>query len=127
VVRVKVENDKIRVTHIWNVTDCGVVVDQNGAEQQVVGSLVYGLSCAMREKIYSEEHKVIQSNFHQYQVARIKDMPEVSIEFVESDSNPSGLGEPAVSGVAPALANAIFASTGKRIRELPLADHIEFV
>lgn len=127
VVRVKDTAGKVRVTHIFNVTDCGQVVDLNGAQQQVVGCLIYGLSCAMREKIYSEQHQVKQSNFHQYLMARMSDIPIIESEFIASTRHPTGLGEPAVSGVAPALANAISSLTGKRIRSLPLADHIEFV
>jgi isoquinoline 1-oxidoreductase beta subunit len=127
VVRVKFVNDQLSVTNIWNVTDCGQVIDLNGAEQQVIGSLVFGLSCALSEKIYSHEHSVQQSNFHQYSVAKMKDVPDIKTEFVKSTHHPTGLGEPAVSGVAPALGNAIYAATGKRIRSLPFSDHIKIL
>lgn len=127
VVKVRLVEGRIKVTDIWNVTDCGQVVDLSGAEQQVVGALTFGLSCALYEKIFSEDHQVVQSNFHQYPVARMKDIPQIKAEFINSNAQPTGLGEPAVSGVAPALANAIYQATGKRIRSLPFSDHIDFV
>lgn len=126
VIKVTAVKDRIIINNIWHVTDCGLVVEPNGASQQVTGSLIFALSCALREKIYSVEHRVQQQNFHNYQLASMADVPEISIEFVESNDYPSGLGEPGVSGVAPALSNAIFAATGKRIRQIPFNDSVDF-
>jgi isoquinoline 1-oxidoreductase beta subunit len=123
-VTVSVKNNHLKVLNIWNVTHCGQVIDTNGADQQVKGCLIWGLSCALREEITSQNHLVAQNNFHDYQVARMIDIPELHNEFIKRTRRPTGLGEPAVSGVAPALSNAVFAATGKQYRTLPLNQYL---
>ena len=94
----------------------------SGALSQVEGSVIDGLSTMMAQKITFEDGAVEQSNFHDYQVLRIEDSPQVETHFIESDYRPTGIGEPALPPVAPAVGNAIFAATGERVRKMPLSD-----
>jgi CO/xanthine dehydrogenase Mo-binding subunit len=87
---------------------------------QVEGSVVYGLSAALGGAITLENGRVKQSNFHDYPVLRMSGMPRVEVHVVESSEDPKGMGEPAVPPIAPAVANALAAATGKPIRALPL-------
>ena len=84
--------------------------------------MIDGLSTMMAQKITFEDGRVEQSNFHDYQVLRIPDAPAVDIHFIQSDYPPTGLGEPALPPLAPAVGNAIFAATGHRVRKMPLTE-----
>ncbi len=120
VAEVSVEADKkVRVHKVWVVADIGPIVNLSGAENQCQGSVVDALSTAMGLKITFEDGRVEQSNFHQYPIVRIDKAPEVDVHFVESDYPPTGCGEPAFPPAGPAIANAIFAATGQRVRTLP--------
>jgi isoquinoline 1-oxidoreductase beta subunit len=112
---------KTRVDRIVAVVDCGTVVNLSGAEAQVQGGVLDGLSAALYGEITDEQGRVKQGNFHDYRLLRIDEAPRVEVHFVPSTQKPSGLGEPPLPPVAPAVANAIFALTGQRIRRLPLA------
>jgi isoquinoline 1-oxidoreductase beta subunit len=101
--------------------DCGRVVNPSGVRQQMEGGLVYGLSAALRGEITIDRGRVQQQNFHQYDPVRIHEMPVVDIHIVPSDEAPGGIGEVATPAIAPAVTNAIFAATGKRIRRLPIS------
>ena len=79
-----------------------------------------GMSAAMFEEITIEKGQVEQSNFDDYRIAKLRDAPEINVTIVESEASPTGVGEPGVSPIVPALTNAIFAATGKRIRKLPI-------
>ncbi len=121
VAEVSVTKDKeIRVHKVTAAVDCGFCVNPAGVAQQVESSVAFGLSAALWGKIDLQDGKVQQSNFHNYRVLRMNEMPVVETHIVPSTRAPEGMGEPAVPPVAPAVANALFALTGQRLRELPL-------
>ena len=109
-----------RVSKVYCAVNCGRVVNQSGAENQVEGAIIDGLSHALFSKITFDKGAAMQKNFHSYKFLRMKDAPlEVVVKFVPSEDAPTGLGEPGLPPIAPAVANAIFAATGKRYRNLP--------
>jgi isoquinoline 1-oxidoreductase subunit beta len=120
VAEVSVDKGKVRVHKVVCAADCGQVVHPDAAKAQVEGGIAYGLSAALKGAITIKDGRAEQSNFHDFDVLRIDEMPEVEVHFVDSPHPPTGLGEPGLPPIAPALANAIFAATGKRIRRLPL-------
>jgi isoquinoline 1-oxidoreductase beta subunit len=116
----KMKNGKLRVTKVYSAINCGRVVNQSGAETQVEGAIIDGLSHALFSKVTFDKGAVEQTNFHTYKFLRMKDAPfEVIVKFVKSDDAPTGLGEPGLPPIAPAVANAVFAATGVRYRKLP--------
>jgi isoquinoline 1-oxidoreductase beta subunit len=110
-----------KVLNVVAVVDCGAVVNPDSGAAQIEGGIVFGLAAALYGQIDIENGAVVQSNFGDHAVARMTDAPSVEVYFVESDAPRGGLGEPGVPPIAPAVANAIFAATGKRIRSLPIA------
>jgi isoquinoline 1-oxidoreductase subunit beta len=109
-----------RVEKVWAAVDCGLVVNPRNAEAQVMGGIVMGLSAAIHEEITIDKGAVVQSSFTDYPLLTLAEAPEIAIEFVASEAPVGGLGEPGLPPTAPALANALFAATGKRIRSLPI-------
>ncbi len=101
--------------------DCGVAVNPDVIKAQMEGGMVYGLSAALSGKITLDNGMVKESNFHDYQVLRINQMPEVEVHIVSSTESPTGVGEPATPVIAPAVANALFAATGRKYYNLPFA------
>ncbi len=95
-------------------------MNMSGAINQVQGSVVDGLSTMALQKITMSNGSIDQDNFHQYPVMRIAATPEINVHFIQSDNQPTGLGEPALPPLAPAVTNAIFAANGERIRSMPL-------
>ena len=110
----------VRVQRVVCAVDCGLVINPALAEAQVEGSIVQGLSAALKSEITFADGRVQQSNFDTYPLLRLDEMPTIETYFVTSSEDPSGMGEPALPPIAPAVANAIFAATGKRIRKLPI-------
>jgi CO/xanthine dehydrogenase Mo-binding subunit len=120
VVEITMENDQPRVHRVVAVVDCGQVVNPSILEQQIQGGIVYGLANALRAKITIEKGRVVQGNFDDYAPLRMEETPNVEVYAVASAEPPSGIGEPSVPPIAPALCNAIYAATKKRIRALPI-------
>jgi len=120
VVEISMENDEPRVHRVVAALDCGQVVNPNILEQQIQGGVIYGLTNAMRARITIDKGRVVQGNFDDYPPIRMSEAPVVEAYFAESQEAPSGAGEPPVPPLAPALCNAIFAATKKRIRTLPI-------
>ncbi len=120
VAEVTVTTDRLRIDRITCAIDCGLVINPQGAHNQVEGGIVEGLSAALYGKITVKEGIVQQSNFHDYRFCRMRDVPVIDIHFIERNDAPRGLGEGPLPPVAPAVANAIFAASGRRIRELPI-------
>jgi isoquinoline 1-oxidoreductase beta subunit len=121
VVKVSVEGNTISIPEVHYAVDCGVVVNEDRVKSQFEGGAVYGLSGALKSAISFKDGSVVESNFHNYQLARMPDAPEkIFVHIVPSTEKPTGVGEPPVPPVAPALCNAIFAATGNRVRELPI-------
>lgn len=125
VVEVDVSKDgKVAIPRVTMAVDAGTVVNPDRVKAQMEGALIYGMSAAVYSEITAKEGRIEQSNFDDYKVARIGDAPrEVEVNLVPSTAPPGGAGEPGVPPFAPALCNAIFAATGKRIRSLPLSHH----
>jgi len=121
VVEISVEGSKLKIHRIVCVADCGQIVNRSIVEAQVEGSIIFGLSAALFGDINIEAGKVSQRNFDTYRTLRINEIPKIEVHMINSDDKPGGMGEPAVALVAPALCNAIFTATGKRIRSLPIA------
>lgn len=121
VVEVSVDEDQLAIHRITCAFDCGRKIDPDMVLAQMQGGIIYGLSAALRGEINFRNGAVIESNFHDQPVLRFHETPDIVIELIESDAPPGGAGEASVPAVAPALANAIFAASGKRIRRLPLA------
>lgn len=111
----------IKVDRIVSVIDCGTPVNPDGIIAQVEGCVAYGLTAALYGEITTANGAVQQSNFHDYPLLRMREMPKVEVYIVPSTAAPTGTGEPSLPPVAPAVANAIFAATGKRLRKLPLS------
>ena len=110
------------VKKIYAAADCGQVVNLSGARQQVMGGMVDGMGHAMYSKLTFKEGAPIQKNFDTYRLIRMKEIPEVEVHFVDNGIDPTGLGEPALPPTGGAVANAIFAATGKRIKNQPFMD-----
>jgi isoquinoline 1-oxidoreductase subunit beta len=121
VVEASVAKDgEVRVHRVVCAVDCGTVINPDTVKAQMEGGIVFGLTAALKTEITLKNGRVEQSNFHDYQMLRIFESPKIEVYIVPSSANPTGVGEPGVPPVAPALANAIFAVTGKRIRRLPI-------
>jgi isoquinoline 1-oxidoreductase beta subunit len=121
VAEVSIERGRIRVHQVTCAVDCGTPVNPLAIEAQVQGAVAYGLGPVLRSAVTIKQGRVQQSNFHDYEVLRIDEMPKVSVHLLRSPDAPmGGIGEPATAVIAPAVANAVFALTGKRLRSLPL-------
>jgi isoquinoline 1-oxidoreductase subunit beta len=120
VAEVSVDGQRIRVHRVTAAIDCGLAVNPLAVEAQVQGSVAFGLGPVLRSAITIERGQPQESNFHDYEVLRLDEMPEVAVFVVPSDAKMGGVGEPATAPIAPAVANAVFALTGKRLRSLPL-------
>jgi len=114
----------LSVDRVWVVGDIGsVVINPLNAENQVQGSVLDGIGQALAQEITIERGRAVQSNFHDFQLLRLTQAPPIDVHFIRSDVAPTGLGEPALPPVIPALYGAIFQATGKRLRSLPLSKH----
>jgi isoquinoline 1-oxidoreductase beta subunit len=111
---------EVRVHRVICALDCGRVVNPESVKAQMEGGIVFGLTAALKDAITLESGRVQQRNFHDYQMLRINESPVIEVYIMPSTEKPTGVGEPGVPPVAPALANAIFAATGKRVRRLPI-------
>jgi isoquinoline 1-oxidoreductase subunit beta len=117
---VSVENKQVRVHSVTAVVDCGTAVNPLGVEAQVQSAIAFGLTATLFGKLTLSEGRVQQSNFHDYQIVRMHEMPKVSVHIIPSKARMGGIGEPATAPIAPAVANAVYALTKQRIRALPL-------
>ncbi len=121
VAHVKVsDNGKVTVKKLYQAIDCGTVVHPDGALSQAEGAALWGVSLTLHEGTVIEAGQVKARNLDQYTPLRMSDVPDLDIQFVESTEFPTGLGEPPLIAVPPAIGNAIFAATGKRMRDLPI-------
>ena len=120
VAEVSVVQNQIRVHRVTVAVDCGMMVNPDIVKAQVESSVVFGLSAALLSKITLKDGRVEQSNFHDYPVLRINEMPVVDVHLVASTEPPGGIGEPVTATTGPSVANAIFNATGKRIRKMPI-------
>jgi isoquinoline 1-oxidoreductase beta subunit len=120
VVEISIENGQPRVHRVVGAIDCGQVVNPNILEQQIQGAVIFALTNALRAKITIAKGRVVQGNFDDYSPIRLNESPVVEAYFVPSTEAPTGAGEPPVPPLAPALCNAIYAATKKRVRELPV-------
>lgn len=114
------KSGEVRVTRVVCAVDCGVVVNPDTVKAQMEGGIMFGLTAALFSEITLKDGRVEQSNFNDYRMLRINEAPAVEVYLVKSGEAPGGIGEPGTSALAPALTNAIFAATGKRIRKLPV-------
>jgi isoquinoline 1-oxidoreductase beta subunit len=114
---------KITVHRVVCAVDCGRVVNPDNVAAQMESGVVFGLSAALHGEITFKRGRVEQGNFDDYEVLRMREMPLVEVHIVPSDHPPTGVGEPGVPPVAPAVVNAVFAVTGKRVRRLPIRPH----
>jgi isoquinoline 1-oxidoreductase subunit beta len=119
VAEVSLEGNTIRVHKVTAAVDCGIAVNPLTVEAQIQSAIAFGLSAALYGKITLKNGRVEQSNFSDYPVVRINEMPDCSVHIVPSKDAPTGIGEPGTPPIAPAIANAIFALTGKRLQRLP--------
>ena len=110
----------VKVHRVVCALDCGQVVNPHIVEQQAMGAIVFGLTQTLKDEITIDKGRVVQANFDSYDMLRMNEMPKVEVYIVASTEVPRGMGEPAVPPVAPAVCNAIFAATGKRIRKIPV-------
>jgi len=123
VVEVSVIGGKLKVHRIWTAADCGTVVNSDTVRAQLEGAAIFGMSLAYYGNITAEQGRIMQSNYHDYEMLRMHQAPEIQVEIVPSADLPTGIGEPGVPVIAPAIINAIFAATGKRLKSLPLKAH----
>lgn len=120
VAEVSTEGASWRVDRIVCAADCGTIVNPDAVVAQMEGAIVFGLSAALRGEITLRGGAVEQSGFEDYPILRMRDTPAIEVHLMASRRRPGGAGEPGVPPVAPAVANALFAATGRRIRQLPL-------
>src|SRR5580658_5789929 len=120
VAEVSVNQGKVRVHRVVSAVDCGHVVNPAIVEQQIRSAIVYGLTAALKGQITIDKGRVQQANFNTYDMLRIDESPVVDVHIVTSTENPGGIGEAGVPAIAPAVCNAVFAATGRRVRRLPI-------
>lgn len=117
---VRVDNKKIIVDKVTCVVDCGTVVNPDIVKAQMEGGIIFALTAALYGEITLKDGAVEQSNFHDYPILRMSESPDIDVHIVDSNEAPTGVGEPGVPPLAPAVANAVFSATGQRLRSLPL-------
>jgi isoquinoline 1-oxidoreductase beta subunit len=117
------EKGALKVDRVVSAVDPGMVVNPDGFKAQIEGGVVFALTAALKGEITIANGAVAQSNFNDYEMLRLADCPAIEIHFLESDGPVGGAGEPGVPPLAPAVANAVFAATGVRVRDLPLKNH----
>lgn len=120
IAEVSVENGAIRVHRVVCAIDCGLAVNPEGVRAQMESGIAFGLGAALHSALSFKDGRVQESNYHDYQVLRLHEMPQVDVHIVPSTERMGGAGEPGTAPIAPAVANAVFALTGQRLRELPL-------
>jgi isoquinoline 1-oxidoreductase beta subunit len=113
-------NGSVRVRRVVCAIDCGTVVNPNTVQAQIQSGIIFGATAALHGEITLKNGRVEQSNFDTYQVLRINEAPEIEVHVVKSAEPPGGMGETGTSAIVPAIANAIFAATGKRLRKMPV-------
>jgi len=123
VIVVSMVNGKLKVHNIHSVIDCGTAVNTDTIKSQMEGAAIFGMSLAYYGKITAKDGAIEQSNYHDYQMLRINQAPKIDVEIINSKEKPTGVGEPGVPPIAPAIINAIYNATGKRYYSLPLMDH----
>jgi isoquinoline 1-oxidoreductase beta subunit len=109
----------IKLHRVVCAVDCGRTVNPAIIKRQMESAIIYGMTAALYGKITLKEGRVEQGNFHDYPMVRINEVPPIEVHIVDSHEKPGGVGEPGLPPLAPAVANAIFAATGKRLRQLP--------
>jgi isoquinoline 1-oxidoreductase beta subunit len=114
------QGGEVRVHRVVSAVDPGIVVNPNGLRAQMEGGIIDGLATALYGEITVEAGRVQQSNYDDYRLLSIAESPEIEVHILPTDNPPAGMGEPPLPPAAPALTNAIFAATGKRIRRLPI-------
>lgn len=119
VVEISLLDGRPKLEKVYCVVDCGLVVNPDIVRAQMEGGILFGLTAALKSKITLKGGRVEQSNFHDYPMLRMNEVPDIEVEILAIDRHPSGVGEPGTPPAAPALGNAIFAATGKRLRSLP--------
>ncbi len=120
VVEASIEKGAVRVHRVVCAVDCGRVINPDTVKAQMEGGIIFGLTAALKSEITLKDGRVQQGNFNDYPMLRMFESPKIEVYIVPSTQNPTGVGEPGVPPAAPALANALFAVTGKRIRRLPI-------
>lgn len=111
---------EIRVHRVTCAVDCGLAINPDIVRQQMEGGILFGLTAALHGEITIDRGRVMQGNFHDYRMLRLHEAPQIAVHIVETGAKPSGVGEPGTPPIAPAVANAVFAATGRRLRNLPL-------
>lgn len=120
IVEVSVDGDAIRVDKVTCVIDCGLTVNPDTIKAQMEGGIVYGMTAAFLGEVTFSDGQIDQTNFPNYEMIRMNQMPEIITHIMESEASPGGVGEPGTPPIAPALCNAIYDATGQRIRKLPI-------
>jgi isoquinoline 1-oxidoreductase beta subunit len=124
VVELSVAGNEVKLQRVVSVVDCGTTLNPNIVASNIEGGVAWGLSVAFKSEISFDRGRTVQSNFHDYEILRLSEMPPVEVYFVESGARPlGGTGEVGPVTIVPAVTNAIFAATGKRYRSLPLSRH----
>lgn len=121
VAEISVKDNEITVHKMWVAADLGRMINPDTVEAQIESSIAFGLSSVLGSEITLDKGRVQQTNFHDYPVIRMSQMPRIDVTLVKSTEKPGGIGEPATALVGPAVANALFAATGKRVRKIPLS------
>ena len=124
VVDVDMSSGQPKVKKVYCAADPGYAVSPDAFIAQMESGIIYGLTAALFGKIDIEKGAVKQSNFHDYPMVRMQDSPDIEVSIINSGEKIGGAGEPGTPPIAPAVTNAIFVITGKRIRELPISDHV---
>jgi isoquinoline 1-oxidoreductase beta subunit len=124
VAEVSVEGSDVRVHKVWCAIDCGFAANPSGVIAQMESGINYGLTAALYGEITFENGRVQQSNFHDYPILRLNEAPQIEVAIINSGEAMGGAGEPGTPPIAPAVANAIFAATGKRVRRLPITRNL---
>lgn len=120
IAEISIDNGKVRVHRVTAAINCGKVVNPDTVRQQMESAITFGLSATLKGKVTLRDGRVEQSNFHDFPILRFDEMPQIDTIIINSGDSPEGVGEPGVPSIGPAVANAVFAATGKRIRTLPL-------
>ncbi len=124
VTHVAVENNKLEIKQIHCVADCGTIANIDRVHSQMEGAMIFGMSIALMGKISVKDGRVVQSNYDDYPVVRLDQTPDIHVHIVPNSDIPGGVGEPGVPPVMASITNAVYAASGKRIRHLPISDHL---